>query len=135
MADEQQLQQARDLITQKKYHEARSILLWMDHPTAKAWLAKLDQIAPDSFSTGTVGSTGIPKVPATGTLLTVSFVGMLTFAILGIFFQPLLILAGALAVAFVAGLLTKLLEMEQNQRVTHELLLRLIRLQENSPRQ
>lgn len=44
MSDAEQLQQARELITQKKYQEARAILKSMDNPTAKAWLTKLDTI-------------------------------------------------------------------------------------------
>lgn len=37
---------ARELITEKKYDQARSILETIDHPTAKDWLKKLDEIAP-----------------------------------------------------------------------------------------
>jgi hypothetical protein len=38
--------EARRLIEQKRYDDARSILIQVDHPTADKWLAKLDQIAP-----------------------------------------------------------------------------------------
>lgn len=38
--------QARELIKEKRYDEARAILREIDHPTAREWLAKLDQIAP-----------------------------------------------------------------------------------------
>jgi len=37
---------ARELINEKKFDEARSILRTIDHPTALEWLKKLDQIAP-----------------------------------------------------------------------------------------
>ncbi|MBZ0321402.1 MAG: hypothetical protein K8L91_33630, partial [Anaerolineae bacterium] len=40
------LLEARELIKAKRYDEARFILKSIDHPTAKEWLAKLDQIAP-----------------------------------------------------------------------------------------
>lgn len=46
MADER-LAQARDLIKAKRYQQARRTLTGVDHPTAKAWLAKLDEIAPE----------------------------------------------------------------------------------------
>ena len=40
------MQAARELIQEKRYQEARAILQSVDHPTARKWLAKLDQIAP-----------------------------------------------------------------------------------------
>ncbi|GIK67166.1 MAG: hypothetical protein BroJett018_49600 [Chloroflexota bacterium] len=40
------LLEARELIKAKRYDEARFILKSIDHPTAREWLAKLDQIAP-----------------------------------------------------------------------------------------
>jgi len=42
----QQMQNARALIKQKRYAEARSILRRVDHPKAREWLVKLDQIDP-----------------------------------------------------------------------------------------
>lgn len=38
--------EAKELIKQKRYDEARFILKTVDHPTAQEWLAKIDQIAP-----------------------------------------------------------------------------------------
>jgi hypothetical protein len=38
--------EARDLIKHKRYDEARFVLKTVDHPLAKEWLGKLDQIAP-----------------------------------------------------------------------------------------
>jgi hypothetical protein len=38
--------QARELIRDERYDEARVILRGIDHPKAKEWLAKLDEIAP-----------------------------------------------------------------------------------------
>jgi hypothetical protein len=38
--------EARDLIKQKHYHEARAILHSMSHPQAALWLEKLDQLDP-----------------------------------------------------------------------------------------
>lgn len=37
---------AKQLINEKKYSEARSVLKSIDHPTAREWEAKLDRIAP-----------------------------------------------------------------------------------------
>lgn len=39
---------AQELIREKRYSEARSILTGLDHSTAKKWLEKLDQIAPET---------------------------------------------------------------------------------------
>ncbi len=38
---------AKDFINEKKYAEARAVLKTVEHPKAKEWLAKLDQIAPE----------------------------------------------------------------------------------------
>lgn len=40
----EQLLQARELIQQKRYADARAILQRIDHPTAHKWLAKLDEL-------------------------------------------------------------------------------------------
>jgi hypothetical protein len=37
---------ARELISEKRYDEARAILNDVDHPKAREWLSRLDQIAP-----------------------------------------------------------------------------------------
>ncbi len=42
---------ARELINEKQYDEARSILKTIDHPTATEWLRKLDEIAPHKPNT------------------------------------------------------------------------------------
>jgi hypothetical protein len=39
--------QARELIKDKRYDEARALLREIDHPTAREWLAKLDKLAPE----------------------------------------------------------------------------------------
>lgn len=39
---------AKELIQEKRYAEARAILKTIDHPTAREWLKKLDEIAPDT---------------------------------------------------------------------------------------
>ena len=46
MANER-LAQARALIKAKQYQQARRTLTGVDHPTARAWLMKLDEIAPE----------------------------------------------------------------------------------------
>lgn len=40
-----ELSHAKNLIEQKRYEEARSLLKTIDHPTAKEWLATLDEAA------------------------------------------------------------------------------------------
>jgi hypothetical protein len=47
MSERDQLIQARELIQQKRYSEARAILQSLDHPKAREWLAKLDQMDDD----------------------------------------------------------------------------------------
>lgn len=47
MANER-LAQARAQIKAKQYQQARRTLTGVDHPTARAWLAKLDEIAPEA---------------------------------------------------------------------------------------
>ncbi len=44
MTAKQALTQARGLIQEKRYEEARSILIELDHPTAQEWLEKLDRM-------------------------------------------------------------------------------------------
>lgn len=43
----QKMLAARELIKEKRYPEARAILKTIDHPTAREWLAKLDEVAPE----------------------------------------------------------------------------------------
>ncbi|HEX2906034.1 MAG TPA: hypothetical protein VHO69_04195 [Phototrophicaceae bacterium] len=42
----QKMLAAKELIQEKRYDEARTILKTVNHPTAKQWLEKLDKIAP-----------------------------------------------------------------------------------------
>jgi len=42
----QKMLTAREFIKEKRYDEARLILETVDHPTAREWLARLDEIAP-----------------------------------------------------------------------------------------
>lgn len=64
--DKERLQQARDLIMQKQFDQARLILLEIPHhPTAQKWLAKLEEIAPTG--TGTAPQPLQPPRVATGT--------------------------------------------------------------------
>lgn len=48
MSVKDQLAEAKDLISQKRFDEARYVLSNIDHPTAKQWLAKLNKVAPPS---------------------------------------------------------------------------------------
>ncbi len=43
----EQMARASQLIKAKQYSEARKLLKTIDHPKAKEWLGKLDQIAPE----------------------------------------------------------------------------------------
>ncbi len=47
MSANEELQRARALIQAKRYAEARQVLKNIDHPTAKKWLARLDEVAPE----------------------------------------------------------------------------------------
>src|SRR5688572_6498153 len=40
------MQAASELIKEKRYDEARALLEQVDHPTAREWLHKLDQLSP-----------------------------------------------------------------------------------------
>jgi hypothetical protein len=44
---EEQLDQARELIKQKRYREARELLRTIDHPRPHDWLNSIDHFAPD----------------------------------------------------------------------------------------
>ncbi len=59
----EQMLKARELIKAKKYDEARAILNKINHPTAKEWLAKLDNITPSKKSAkpGSASSKGSKK--------------------------------------------------------------------------
>lgn len=46
MNSKQLMQRARQHIRRKEYAQARQLLVQVDHPTARAWEARLDQIAP-----------------------------------------------------------------------------------------
>ena len=50
MSVKAQMHEARQLIADKRYAEARRILRTVDHPQAAQWLAKLDSIAPEQKS-------------------------------------------------------------------------------------
>lgn len=46
MTPDEQLKLAADLIRQKEYDRAREILVTLDHPKAKRWLNRLDELVP-----------------------------------------------------------------------------------------
>lgn len=48
----EQMQEARRLIQAREYDKARKILVNIDHPTAKQWLARIDQISPPQQAGG-----------------------------------------------------------------------------------
>ena len=61
MDTREQLAKARELIQARRFDEARALLNQVNHPTAKEWLAKLDQIAPQK-STKKKSSDGSMRV-------------------------------------------------------------------------
>lgn len=63
-----QLETARELILQKKFDEARAILAALDHPTARKWLQKLDDIAPPAPVEA--GDADIPRAEQEAQLIT-----------------------------------------------------------------
>lgn len=56
MTVKEKLVQARDLIKEKRYDEARSILKQVDHPMATEWLNKIDMLAPAPAGKNTGGN-------------------------------------------------------------------------------
>lgn len=50
MNSTEKLQTARQLIKEKNYTEARELLRTINHPTAKKWLIKIDEISPEDKS-------------------------------------------------------------------------------------
>lgn len=61
MSIKDQMLKARELISQKRYDEARAILVKIDHPTARDWLAKLDARAAAGKATSTASKQKPPK--------------------------------------------------------------------------
>src|SRR5829696_3714612 len=55
--------EARQLITEKRYSEARLILEAVDHPTAKQWLQKLDEIERRPSGMEASPSVPMPALP------------------------------------------------------------------------
>ena len=51
MSIKEQMLQARELIRAKQYDQARAILVTVDHPKAREWLARIDQIGASSPQT------------------------------------------------------------------------------------
>ena len=50
----EQMKKAKALIQQKKYEDARAILITVDHPKADVWLNRLNQISSTSPRTPTI---------------------------------------------------------------------------------
>ncbi len=53
MSSKNKMLEARDLIQAEKFDEARAILQDIDHPTAREWLDKLNQVSPASQTVST----------------------------------------------------------------------------------
>lgn len=50
MSIAEQMQKAKTLIQQKRYEDARAILITVDHPTAEMWLNRLNSITNSNMS-------------------------------------------------------------------------------------
>jgi len=60
----QELELAKDLINEKQYDKARSLLLKIKgDPTAQKWLEKLDELAPLSAAVSNNGASSDPSSP------------------------------------------------------------------------
>lgn len=59
-----QMQEAKRLIQERQYNEARSILVAIDHPLAETWLGKIDQIQPPTRSQKQVARAQNDDLPA-----------------------------------------------------------------------
>ncbi len=57
---ENQLARAKVLIQSKQYDQARTILANLDHPTARKWLAKIDEM-DDPFVRSSQSSNKLPS--------------------------------------------------------------------------
>lgn len=53
MSSKNRMLEARDLIQEEKFDEARAILQDIDHPTAREWLDKLNQVSPAARTAST----------------------------------------------------------------------------------
>jgi len=58
MSTENQMQKAKALIQQKRYDDARALLITIDHPKADVWLNRLNQM-----SSATPRTTIVQQVP------------------------------------------------------------------------
>lgn len=83
---------ARELIKNKKYNEARTMLTDIDDPTARKWLAELDRIAPARpiSRNKSSGEKMIVGVSSTVVFATISIILFVTFliAVYGAFLRP-----------------------------------------------
>jgi hypothetical protein len=86
------LELARELIKEKKYDAARSVLVHLDDPIARKWLAELNRIAPSQSDFQVVAPknnviAGISSVTIIATLSIMIFVTFL-IALYGAFLRP-----------------------------------------------
>ena len=85
----QQMLKAKQLIQQKRYSEAESLLILIDHPTADKWLAKLQTIKGSSSTSAQIGQATTAQQQRAAsqdytTKLVVSFILLWFFIIPGI---------------------------------------------------
>jgi hypothetical protein len=84
MTTKEKMLEARRLIQEKQYDEARSILRNVQHPTAEQWLAKLDAIAPEEPEIDVTPAKAAPAKKGKsggGDILFWGVVGVVSFAI------------------------------------------------------
>lgn len=80
---DQDLAYASELIKRGDYDMARLLLQRVDHPTAREWLAKLDQIAPASKPTPVKKQrrlTSIPCLVGLAIIACIAFIGIMALA-------------------------------------------------------
>ncbi len=73
---QEKLDAARQLIQQQQYKEARAILQKIDHPQAKEWIARIDQILPPAPPRS---RTPMLVLGALGLVAVIAFVGVLLY--------------------------------------------------------
>jgi len=90
---------ARELIQEKKYNEARSILMQIHDPTAQKWLVELDRISPNPpiEVQNKVAQNPIAGISSTTIMATLSIMLLVTLfiAIYGAFLRPIGIIEAA----------------------------------------
>jgi hypothetical protein len=83
MTTKEKMLEARRLIQEKQYDQARAILRTVQHPTARQWLARLEAIAPEAPDIEEVAQAAPPKKAKSsgGDVLFYGVIGVVSFVI------------------------------------------------------